>query len=447
MKNLVIYISLLLFIFLSLFACGSSGGGHSESPDPPPPEEVQKLLTILISLHSDGTQGDDNSSAPVISSDGAFIAFESTATNLIDNDLNGLRDIFVHEIATGSTTRVSIGSEADNSSFAPSINSDGTYVAFESTATNLVANDLNGLSDIFVHDRNTGVTERVSVHTDGTEADDPSSASSISADGRFVAFESTATNLIDNDSNGLRDIFVHDRDTGTTERVSVHTDSTEADNPSSAPSISADGRLVAFESTATNLIDNDLNGLRDIFVHDRDTGTTERVSVKSDGTEANDVSFAPSISADGRFVAFESSATNLIDNDSNGLRDIFVHNRNTGVTERVSVDSIGTQADDFSLAPSISADGGFVAFESMATNLIDNDLNGLRDIFVHDRNTAVTERVSVDTNGIETDDFSLAPSISISADGGFVAFESSATNLVDNDLNGLRDIFLRDLNP
>jgi Tol biopolymer transport system component len=330
MKNIIIYISLLLFIFLSLVACSSSGGGHNNAPDPPPQGAVQQFLTKLISLHSDGTQGDDNSSAPVISSDGKFIAFESTATNLIDNDLNGLRDIFVHEIATGSTTRVSVGSEADNPSFAPSINSDGTYVAFESTATNLVANDLNGLRDIFVHDRNTGDTERVSVDSNGIETDDSSFAPSISADGRFIAFESTATNLVANDLNGLRDIFVHNRNTGATERVSVDTIGTQADDFSLAPSISADGRFVAFESTATNLVANDLNGLRDIFVHDRDTGVTERVSVDTNGAEANDRSLSASISisADGSYTVFESDATNLVTDDLNGLRDIFLRNLN-----------------------------------------------------------------------------------------------------------------------
>ena len=158
MKKLIIYISLLLFIFLSLLACGSSGE-HNNAPDPVPAGAVQKFLTMIISLHSDGTQGDDNSSAPVISSDGAFIAFESTATNLIDNDLNGLRDIFVHNRNTGVTERVSVdsnGFEANDRSLSPSISisDDGSYAVFESDATNLVTDDLNGLRDIFLRDRN-----------------------------------------------------------------------------------------------------------------------------------------------------------------------------------------------------------------------------------------------------------------------------------------------------
>ena len=213
-------------------------------------------------------------------------------------------------------------------------------------------------------------TERVSVASNGGQADSSSVNPAVSADGRFVAFESDASNLVGGDTNGLNDIFVHDRQTGTTERVSVATGGTEANGVSYTPAISADGRFVAFYSNATNLVGGDTNGTSDVFVHDRQTGTTERVSVATGGAEANGGSSTAAISADGRFVAFHSDATNLVSGDTNGARDIFVHDRQTGTTERVSVATGGAQANSGSANPAISADGRFVAFYSVATNLV-----------------------------------------------------------------------------
>ncbi len=223
-----------------------------------------------------------------------------------------------------------------------------------------------------------GTTTRVSVDSAGGQANDFSGAApsisvdtSISADGRFVVFQSDATNLVAGDTNGASDVFVHDRQTGTTTRVSVDSAGHEATGlyPASGdPAISADGRFVAFDSNATNLVAGDTNSAYDIFVHDRQTGTTTRVSVDSAGNQAN--GYDPSLSADGRFVAFTSGASNLVAGDTNGASDVFVHDRQTGTTTRVSVDSAGWQAYSFSHLPSISADGRFVAFASNATNLV-----------------------------------------------------------------------------
>ena len=279
-----------------------------------------------------------------------------------------------------------------------------------------------------------------------------------------MAFESSASNLVTGDTNGVVDVFVHDRLTGETTRVSVSTDGAEGDADSYSPSISADGRFVAFQSYASNLVTGDTNGSGDIFVHDRDVSgsgifdtsgniQTTRVSVSTDGAEGDTDSYSPSISADGRYVAFESSASNLVTGDTNGYwyygdwypaSDIFVRDRLTGATTRVSVSSLGVQAGNNSYSPSISADGRHVAFYSDASNLVDGDTNGSGDIFVHDRLTSVTTRVSVSTAGIEGNQSSEEPSISISADGRFVAFESSATNLVDGGTNGWTHIFVRD---
>ncbi|HXQ32463.1 MAG TPA: hypothetical protein VN843_00440, partial [Anaerolineales bacterium] len=230
-----------------------------------------------------------------------------------------------------------------------------------------------------------GNTTRVSVHSIGTEANSLSTNPSISADGRYITFISFATNLVSGDTNSTWDVFVHDLQTGTTMRVSVDSSGVDGNGFSGGPSISGDGRFVAFQSSATNLVTGDTNEKVDIFVHDMQTGTTERVSVHSSGVEGDSLSDGSSISADGRYVAFNSQATNLVPGDTNGTIDVFVHDRQTGTTTRVSVHSSGTQADgNGSSASSISGDGRYITFISDATNLVANDTNARGDIFVHD---------------------------------------------------------------
>src|SRR5437867_4406185 len=224
-------------------------------------------------------------------------------------------------------------------------------------------------------------TVRVSVASDGTEGNDVSLGSALSADGRFVAFDSAATDLVAGDTNGVSDVFVHDRQTGTTERVSVASDGAQGNGSSGLvtfafpPALSADGRFVAFVSFATNLVAGDTNGATDVFVHDRQAGTTERVSVASGGSQSNGSNVGSALSADGRFVAFQSAATNLVADDTNGATDVFVHDRQTGTTERMSVASDGSQGNGFNAGPALSADGRFVAFHSTATNLVAGDTN------------------------------------------------------------------------
>ncbi len=268
------------------------------------------------------------------------------------------------------------------------LSADGRFVTFYSYANNLVAGDTNDRYDIFVHDRQTDTTERVSVATGGTQGNSDSYEASISADGRFVTFWSHASNLVAGDSNGSPDIFVHDRQTDTTERVSVATGGTQGNSESYEASISADGRFVTFRSLASNLVAGDNNGAYDIFVHDRQTDTTERVSIATGGAQGNDGSVDPSISADGRFVTFYSYASNLVAGDSNGIIDIFVHDRQAGTTQRISVSDDGVQGNTNSFVPSISADGKHVAFFSYATNLVPGDANGATDVFVWTNNDA-----------------------------------------------------------
>jgi Tol biopolymer transport system component len=306
----------------------------------------------------------------------------------VPGDRNFSDDVFVHDIQTGETERVSVdssGVEGNGRSFYPSISADGRYVAFESSAKNLVPGDTNSDWDVFVHDRQTGVTERVSVNSRGRQGNDWSHSSSISADGRYVAFASWANNLAPGDTNRTNDVFVHDRQTGMTDRGSVNSSGVGGNSYSLHPSISADGRYVAFESLSDNLVPGDTNGISDVFVHDRETAVTERVSVDSLGGEGNNQSVGASVSGDGRYVAFSSSADNLVPGDTNGQMDVFVHDRQTGVTERLSVNSRGTEGDRDSQVPAISGNGRYMTFESLAKNLAPGDTNGLNDVFVHDR--------------------------------------------------------------
>jgi Tol biopolymer transport system component len=320
-------------------------------------------------------------------------------------------------------------------------------VAFTSASPDLVPGDTNGVADVFVHDRTTGATERISVGSSGKQGNRDSRLPAISADGRFVAFESGASNLVPGDGNGVVDVFVRDREAGTTERVSVDSAGQEGNGRSDSCAISADGRIVAFQSEASDLVASDTDGTQDIFVRDRQTGTTEAVSSDENGNPAGGV-LAPALSADGRFVAFTSSFSGFVPNDTNGALDVFVRDRATGGVERASVSSGGEQAGRAGARlPGISADGRRVAFRSGAANLVPDDTNAAEDVFLHDRFTGRTERVSVDSSGVQANARSLEDGLrgpATSADGRYTAFASAATNLVPNDTNGSIDIFVRD---
>jgi hypothetical protein len=407
-------------------------------------------VTRRVSVTPGGTQGNGdsgNSFVPCvsISADGRYVAFYSLASNLVPGDTNGAQDVFVADRQTQTIERVSVdsaGAQANGASLGLSISADGRYIAFESYATNLVAGDTNGVVDVFVRDRLNGTTERVSVDSTGMQGNDDSALASISADGRYVAFASFATNLVPGDTNNASDVFVHDRQTGATERVSVDSSGVQGNDLSSRPSISADGRYVAFHSLASNLVAGDTNGNYDIFVRDRQSGTTERISVDSAGVQGNFDSEFASISADGRCVAFASNANNLVVGDTNFSEDVFVHDRQIGTTERVSVGAGGLQANNPSVYPSISADARYVAFFSYATNLVPGDMNVHADVFVHDRQSGTTDRVSISSAGVEGNNDSQFAWIS--ADGRLVAFVSRASDLVLDDTNGALDVFVHD---
>jgi hypothetical protein len=405
--------------------------------------------TTRVSLSSNATQGNLHSgfhgSSISISADGRLIAFESGASNLVPGDTNRHEDVFVHDRQTGQTRRVSVsstGAQSNNASHVPFLSGDGRFVAFHSSANTLVPGDTNATNDCFVHDLTTGLTSRVSVDSAGGQGNAWSHGSSISADGRYAAFFSHSDNLVPGDTNLKQDAFVHDRLSGQTRRVSVDSSGVQGDGDSLSAFVSADGRFVAFDSAAGNLVPGDTNQRWDAFVHDLQTGQTSRASVDSAGLQGNGDAFICAISADGRHVVFQSDASNVVAGDTNDVLDCFVHDRLTSQTSRISLDSAGLQGNGASSDASISADGRWVGFTSGASNLVPGDTNAVDDVFLHDRVSGATIRVSVNFAGAEGSGWSGQRSRSNA--GRFVTFASMADNLVPGDTNQRVDVFVRD---
>ena len=427
----------------------------------------------LVSVSSGEAQGNNASGSPSINADGTIVAFESQATNLVATDANGdWEDIFVRDLLAGTTELVSVSSDevqGDFGSYNPSINADGTIVAFSSSVE--VAEDYI-CEQIFVRYLLTGTTELVSVASDGESYGNSGSFNpSLSADGSSVAFTSTATNLVDGDEDeeggfGLMpDVFVRYLLTGVTELVSVSGGGVGADNSNTDPSINADGSVVAFVSAPIPPIDTGDGVFHpvagpDVFVRDMSTGTTELVSVSGGGVGADNSNAAPSINADGSIVAFVSGeSTGPFFNGGAAFvpaagpvvgPDVFVRDRSTGTTELISVSGGGVGADNVNLQPSINADGSIVAFVSFPdTEPVLNGGAALAaaagpgvgpNVFVRDRRTGTTTLLSVGWDGSPSDGESWSPSIN--ADGSRVAFASDATNLVPGDGNDWFDVFV-----
>ncbi|MBI3843630.1 MAG: hypothetical protein HY292_03225 [Planctomycetes bacterium] len=404
--------------------------------------------TIRVSVSSTGQEANAQSSTNAISANGRYVVFSSGATNLVALDSNGaIGDVFVHDLQSGETELIDVDSSGTQPALGAggklAISDDGRFVAFASVSDELSPGDTNGDVDVFIRDRQSGITERVSVSSTGVGGNAASTVSSVSADGRYVLFQSVASNLVPTLYNGLTNIFVRDRLDGTTTQVSVAPNGDGGDAASYASSMTADGRYVAFVSNSGNLVPNDTNGTSDVFVRDRLSGITERVSVSTFSAQAEYGAGGSTtgITGDGRFVVFESTSTSLVASDNNGrTQDIFIRDRATNETKIASVGSSGVQPDQTCDSPSIAAGGRFVIFRTQATNLVPGDTNGSFDIFVVDLAVGSTSRVSVDSDGREANDHSAQASIS--ADGSQVAFWSHATNLVANDRNSAADVFV-----
>jgi Tol biopolymer transport system component len=398
-----------------------------------------------VSVTTTGHQANGNSYGRSLSADGRFVVFDSEASNLVYRATGGPFGVFVRDRVAHTTRLISLstsGVPANDLSFDESISADGRYVAFVSFASNLVAGAKGGL---FVRDRVAHTTHLVSLAPDGRPADGEFEGPSISAHGRFVAFVADASDLTGRATDETYNVFVRDRARHTTRLISVRSGGRPPKDDSFQPSISAAGRYVAFTSGASHLVPGDTNAVNDVFVRDRVRHTTRLISVGVRGRPANDYSFGPSMSADGRYVAFVSKASNLVRGDTNGTFDIFVRDRVARTTRRVSVSMNGhqTSASSQGIPPSISVHGRFVAFASGAPGLVADDTNSAIDVFVRDTVAHSTRLVSVSLSGTSGNSDSAFPWIS--ANGRSVAFTSDASDLVPSDTNRDDDVFVRDL--
>ena len=423
--------------------------------------------TLVSVAANDVKSGSVQTEDPVVSANGRFVAFESSAFNLTAlNDTNGSSDIFVRDLQTGTTVLVSInlaGTGAGNGhSRKPTMSADGRYVAFQSDANNLVANDTNTWTDTFVRDLQTNTTRLLSTNSTSTGSGNQSSENAvISANGKTVVFKSFATNIVSFDNNNRVDVFAHDVPTGVTRIVSCdvactapgNNDSFTANVPKDkAPRalISNDGRFVVFESRATNLVSTpDLNESQDVFVRDLTTGITTLVSINSAGNaSSNGGGHTPVISGNGRFVFFQTGATDLSPNDSAFPGDdLYVRDLQTNTTQLVTVTTTNTGSNVHAAIffPVVSEDGRYVTFQSRANTYVTDDADTGIDIFRRDLQTNTTILISVNV-GTPGGDNETAGAV-MSADGRFVSFVAFGSGFAATpDTNARADVFVRDVN-
>ena len=406
------------------------------------PAAAQRTARIAASA----AEPDNLSVAPSLSADGRRVAFETYATNLAAGDANAIADVQVWDEAAGLlVASVSSAGVAGNAaSFAPSISPDGRFVAFTSFATNFHAGDVAATANVFVRDLAAGATELVDVPI-GPGPHGFSYLACVSAGGGRVAYFSSSQNLVPGDANGAFDVFVRDRAAAATMLASLGPGGVQGDAGSYSPALSADGRSVAFHSSATNLVAGDANGVDDVFVRELESGVTARASVATGGAEADGPSHTASISADGRRVLFLSAASNLAPGTTPGRVNAFLRDRRAGTTRLVSAGISGGDADQDVLDAALSADGRIALLSSAASNLAPGDANGAVDVVRVELASDARELASVGPDGAPGDGASRAYGAAISCDGRRVAFSSAATTLVAGDGNGFEDVFLRDL--
>jgi len=318
--------------------------------------------------------------------------------------------------------RLDIGGLTDIAGTTPAISVGGDRIGFRN-------------SPIYhLYDSSTGLLSSENSDADGTLGNGGYYTTAFSSDGRYKAFVSDNANLVSEDTNGASDVFVWDRETGNTERISRNNSGVQANGASFDVSISSDGRYVAFTSLATNLINNDNNDASDVFIYDTQTQTIELATKDSSGNQANKKSYSPSISSDGSYLAFVSDATNLVSGDTNTFADVFVKDMQSGVVSIISRNNSGVQANGASRQPSITGEGRYIVYESQASNLVSNDFNGFSDIFLYDREKSENLLLTANSNGNSHEP-------RISSYGLKIAFVSEATNLVSGDTNTKPDVF------
>lgn len=402
--------------------------------------------TQRVSVSSLGEQGNGLSFigfSPFLSGDGMRVVFSSYASNFAPGADPSVPNIYMRDRTQGLTVLVSAtpaGVPADGYCDRATISTDGRFVAFSSYATNLVANDTNSRSDIFVRDLRAHSTSMASIAPGGALPNGYSYDPAVSATGRFVAYSSDSTNLVAGDTNGQYDVFLRDDRTGVTERVSVTGSGSQGNALSGGASLSADGRFVAFHSKASNFTPGDVTGTTDVFLRDRWNGSLKCLSLALSGLPGNDDSFDPAISADGQWIVFTSSATDLVPGDTNQEPDVFLFDISTNLTTRISLAWNGGQAAGPSSLSTITPDGRYVGFASSAADIVPGDLNGASDVFVLDRLLGTTQLASVSSAGTQGNYTTAWPSLS--SDGRTIATESGATNLVRHDTNLAADIFV-----
>ena len=408
--------------------------------------------TTKLSASASGNTGNSGSalgtSPDTLSPDGRFSVFASAASNLVAGDTNFATDIFLRDRVAGTITRVSLASggiEPNGGSGSPAISDSGRFVAFESVATNFAAGDFNGATDIFVIDRQTGVTTIVSVAGSGAIGDSDSVQPSISGDGSRIAFASVATNLVAGDTNGVQDVFVRNLVSNTTRLVSRVPAGALGNAPSGSPAVSGDGRFIAFESAATNLAPGATAAFSKILLLDLGSGGPVLISQSSTGIAADAASTKPSISADGNRIAFASSASNLATVNAS-TTNAFLRDRAAGTTSLVNALPNGTAANGTTTAVRLSNGGRYAALLSTSSNLTPGHSGTTADAFVTDLTTRLTLRSSVPLAAPGEPNAGGVTGIGGVDDAGrFALFQTSATNLVAGEpVDTLADVYLRD---
>jgi Tol biopolymer transport system component len=407
--------------------------------------------TELVSVSAGGGAVGGDCFGAAICADGSRVSYTSNAANIVPGQGGLVHQIYVRDLVNGSNAIASVntnGIGGNNVSQHSSMSATGRFVAFSSSATNLVSGDTNASVDIFVRDMVAGTTERVSVDAGGAQGFGESDWPVLSGDGRFVAFASNIAALAPGDGNADGwDVFLKDRATGAIERVSVSSAGVGGNGNSSTEirgvALTPDARFVAFSSVSTNLVPGDTNNTSDIFLRDRQLGTTRRVSVATGGGQASAApsfgSYGVALSDDGRFVAFSSGSNSFTPLDTTLGFDIFVHDTLLDVTTFESEALPGGPFDLSSFYPSLSADGRVVAFQNGGGS------GELWEIWIRDRQTATVERASVTTAGELGDDDSSYPSLS--ADGTRVTFWSNADNFPPPTTAANPRVFLRTRAP